>query len=105
MESNTTAAMLNYPPTNRHGTTAMDNANPDNAILIPQQKEQETADRAERIQAAITTLESKIRQIMQEGEVAPGVVKSRWWRIRMIIKLMLKGATSFLINVSKNTVF
>jgi hypothetical protein len=37
----------------------------------PNHKEQETADRAERIQAAITTLESKIRQIMQEGEVAP----------------------------------
>lgn len=34
-------------------------------------KEQETADRAERIQTAITTLESKIRQIRQEGEVAP----------------------------------
>jgi hypothetical protein len=33
----------------------------------PNHKEQETADRAERIQAAITTLESKIRQIMQEG--------------------------------------
>jgi hypothetical protein len=37
----------------------------------PNHKQQETADRAERIQAAITTLESKIRQIMQEGEVAP----------------------------------
>jgi hypothetical protein len=40
-------------------------------VPTPNQKEQETADRAERIQAAITTLESKIRQIMQEGEVAP----------------------------------
>jgi hypothetical protein len=36
MESNTTAIMLNYPPTHRYGTTAMDNAHPDNAILIPQ---------------------------------------------------------------------
>ena len=33
----------------------------------PNDKQQDTADRAERIQAAITTLESKIRQIMQEG--------------------------------------
>jgi hypothetical protein len=59
----------------------------------PNHKEQETADRAERIQAAITTLESKFARLCKRGKSLPRDVM--WLVTKHEDNEQLTGTTSY----------